>query len=160
MKKRNQQAVPVKAKGIKNICNEDEPDADEKKEEEEYMYAVRTRKLEKHPKINLNINSKDFSFIVDTGSNINTMPENIFTNCFGDKITLSESNSTAYPYASNRPIEIMENLLLTLNISNRKLQRKYLSSEMQRDACYHMITGMLSHDNRHTCYHMITGTES
>ena len=61
------------------------------------MYAVRTWKLEKHPKINLKIKSKDFSFIVDTGSNINTMPETIFTNCFGDKITLSESNSTAYP---------------------------------------------------------------
>ena len=97
--------MPIKAKGIKIICNEDKPETDEKEEEEEeYMYAVRTRKLDKHPKINLKIKSEDFSFIVDTGSNINTMPENIFKNCFGDKITLNESNSTAYPYASNRPI--------------------------------------------------------
>ena len=30
LKKKNQQAVPAKAKGIKNICNEDKPETDEK----------------------------------------------------------------------------------------------------------------------------------
>ena len=85
------------------------------------MYSVRTRKFEKHPKINLKIKSEEFSFIVDTGSNINTMPENIFTNCFGDKITLNESNSTAYPYASNRPIEIIGKFVTAIEHLDQKI---------------------------------------
>ena len=66
------------------------------------------------------------------------MSENIFTNCFGDKIALSEFNSTAYPYASNRPIEIIGKFVTDIEHLDQKITTEIFVIRNAKECCYHM----------------------
>ena len=97
-------------------------DTPDSSSDDDYVFRLREASVNKvqkdQPKVTVKINNSNVHFLIDTGSSINILDENIFKK-IGSKPKRSHSNTRVFTYGSDKTLELIEKFQATIETDSK-----------------------------------------